>query len=78
MDDIKIIKSKNCVRFDLQLAEIGCIKAHLEEINNTVQLWGAEISGMTQFQCDLLNRLTLEFSNAEDKLNTFIHGEQND
>ena len=41
MKDIKIIKSKNCT-FD-QLAEIGCIKAHLEEMNNTVQLWGAEI-----------------------------------
>ena len=78
MNDVKIIKSKNCVRFDLQLAEIGCIKAHLEDMNNSVQIWGAAVSGMTQFQYDLLNKLTLEFCKAEDKLNTFINGEQNE
>ena len=68
MREHKIIKSKKCVRFDLKLAEIGCIKSNLQQSNNVVELWGNVISGLDDRQADILQRLTKEFEQAEEQL----------
>lgn len=68
MIEHKIIKSKKCVRFDLKLAEIGCIKSNLQQSNNVVELWGNVISGLDDRQADILQRLTKEFEQAEEQL----------
>lgn len=71
MIERKIMKSKNCVRFDLKLAEIGCIKTNLQEYSNVVGLYGNEISGLEDWQANILHRLTKEFEKAEQDLHDY-------
>ena len=68
MIERKIIKSKKCVRFDLKLAEIGCIKEKLQESSNVVELYGNVISGLDDRQANILQKLTKEFEQAEEQL----------
>lgn len=64
----KLIKSKRCVRFDLKLAEIGCIKSNLLHYSNTIRLYGNEVSGLEPWEADIVHRLTNEFRSAEEQL----------
>ena len=75
MSERSILKTKNRMKFELELAEIGCIKAFLQEQSRNVKMWGNEISGMEDWQANVLHRLADEFNTAEEELQNHIHGE---
>ena len=72
MSERKLLTGKKRIKFELELAEIGCIKAFLSEQSRTITMWGNEISGIEEWQADVLHRLADEFQEAEDELNTFV------
>jgi len=63
------------MKFELKLAEIGCIAAFLEDQSQNVRMWGNEISGMDDWHADILHRLAKEFREAEKELHQFSLGE---
>ena len=67
-----LLKSKNSMKFELEFAEIGCIKAFLLDYSKTVKIWGNEISGMTDRQAKILHSLASEFEAAEIELDNYI------
>ena len=67
-----LLKSKNSMKFELELPEIGCIKAFLLDYSKTVNIWGNEISGMTDWQAEILHTLASEFEAAETELDNYI------
>lgn len=71
MSNRKILTSKRAMKFELELAEIGCIAAFLEDQSRNVELWGAVVSGMEDWQADILHRLAKEFKQAEQELYQF-------
>ena len=71
MSSRKILTSKRAMKFELELAEIGCIAAFLEDQSRNVELWGAVVSGMEDWQADILHRLAKEFKEAEQELHQF-------
>ena len=71
MDNRKLLTSKRAMKFELELAEVGCIAAFLEDQSRNVELWGAVVSGMEDWQADILHRLAKEFKQAEQELYQF-------
>ena len=71
MSSRKILTSKRAMKFELQLAEVGCIASFLEDQSRNVELWGAAISGMEDWQAEILHRLAKEFKEAEQELHQF-------
>ena len=76
MSNRKLLTSKRAMKFELELAEVGCIAAFLEDQSRNVELWGAVVSGMEDWQADILHRLAKEFKEAEKELYQFnLEGE---
>jgi len=71
MSSRKILISKKAMKFELQLAEVGCIASFLEDQSRNVKMWGAAVSGMEDWQADILHRLAKEFKEAEQELHQF-------
>ena len=71
MSSRKILTSKKAMKFELQLAEVGCIASFLEDQRRNVKMWGAAVSGMEDWQADILHRLAKEFKEAEQELHQF-------
>lgn len=67
-----LLKSKDSMKFELELAEIGCIKAFLLEYSKTVNIWGNEVSGLADWQATILHTLASEFEAAETELDNYI------
>tara|TARA_R100001463_G_scaffold39554_1_gene84580 strand:- start:480 stop:716 length:237 start_codon:yes stop_codon:yes gene_type:complete len=71
MSSRKILTSKKAMKFELQLAEVGCIASFLGDQSRNVELWGAAIIGMEDWQAEILHRLAKEFKEAEQELHQF-------
>ena len=71
MSSRKILTSKKAMKFELQLAEVGCIASFLEDQRRNVKMWGAAVSGMEHWQADILHRLAKVFKEAEQEIHQF-------
>jgi|TARA_B100000085_G_C18302109_1_gene414738 hypothetical protein len=76
MSNRKILTSKKAIKFELQLAEVGCIAHFLGDQSRNVEIWGNTIIGMEDWQAEILHRLAKEFKEAEHELHQFsLEGE---
>ena len=71
MANKKLLKSKKAMKMELQLAEIGCIKSFLKDATKLTTRWGFDISGMKEWEAEVLANLSAFFEEAEKELYNF-------
>ena len=71
MANKKLLKSKKAMKMELQLAKIGCIKSFLKDATKLTTHWGSAISGMEEWEAEVLTNLSAFFEEAEEELYNF-------